>query len=210
LAIEKANSKNMAIEALKNEMKTLIQFTFIILLLSIERFWLKRNPCTKCDEDSHGNSLSFHHKNQWHSLVEIDVKLHDYSMCMSFKHVLFVVHAGTWPGFQTRVSHGISMAFPKKLMGLPSDLVSFPTRLPSEREEKVRVTLATGKWCQKKPLDPLLLLMSLRLGRSRHPKVRDIMMLLSFLFSFFLKAFQFRDFLSDGLHYISRSFNSFS
>ena len=37
----------------------------------------------------------------------------------------------------------ISMAFAKKMMGFPSDLGSFPTKLPSTRHEKIRDTFLT-------------------------------------------------------------------
>ena len=49
--------------------------------------------------------------------------------------------------FWTSSSHGISMAFAKKMMGFPSDLVSFSnqTKLPSKRHEKIHVTFLTGK-----------------------------------------------------------------
>ena len=63
---------------------------------------------------------------------------------MSFAQVLFIFHAQTWNGFSTRSSHGISMAIAKKMMGFPSDSVSFSTKLPSKRHEKGRVTLFTG------------------------------------------------------------------
>ena len=76
------------------------------------------------------------------SLVEIDTKFHDYSM--SFIQGLFVFHAGTWHGFWISSSHGISMAFPKKMMGFPSDLVSFLTKAPSKIHEESRVTFFTG------------------------------------------------------------------
>ena len=94
--------------------------------------------------DSHWNiwnSMSFHVRNDG-SLVEIDTKFHDYSM--SFIQVLLVFHAQTWHGFWKSSSHGISRAFAKKMMGFPSDLVSFLTKLPSKRHEKIRVTLFTG------------------------------------------------------------------
>ena len=74
------------------------------------------------------------------SSVEIKTKFHDYSM--SFMPVLSDFHAG----FLTRSSHGISMAFAKKMMGFPSDLVSFLTKLPSERHEEIRVTFFTGSF----------------------------------------------------------------
>jgi len=51
---------------------------------------------------------------------------------MSFIQVLLVFHAKTWDGFRTSSSHGISTAFAKKMMGFPSDLVSFLTKLPSK------------------------------------------------------------------------------
>ena len=56
-------------------------------------------------------------------LVQTDIKIHDYSM--SFIQVLFVFRARTWHGFWTSSSHGISMAFAKKMMGFPSNFVSF-------------------------------------------------------------------------------------
>ena len=78
------------------------------------------------------------------SLVQIDTEFHDYSM--SFIQVLFSFHAQTWHGFWTSSSHGISMAFAKKMMGFPSDLVSFSnqTKLPSIWRAKIRVTFFTG------------------------------------------------------------------
>ena len=70
--------------------------------------------------DSHGNTIPCHFESQIHvSLVEIDTKFHDYSM--SFTQVLFVFRAQTSHGFWTSSSHGISMAFPKKMKGTPSD-----------------------------------------------------------------------------------------
>ena len=77
------------------------------------------------------------------NLVEIDTKFHDYSM--SFIQVLRVFHANTRHGFWTNSSHGIPMAFAQKMMGFPSDLVSFSTKLPSKRHEKIRVTFFTGR-----------------------------------------------------------------
>ena len=61
------------------------------------------------------------------SLVQIHTKFHYYSM--SFKQVLFVFHAKIWHGFCTSSTHGISTAFAKKMMGFPSDLVSFSIKL---------------------------------------------------------------------------------
>ena len=63
---------------------------------------------------------------------------------MSFIQVLFVFHAQTWHGFWTSSSHGIFMAFAKKMMWFPSDLVSFSTKLRSKRREKIRVIFFTG------------------------------------------------------------------
>ena len=37
------------------------------------------------------------------------------------------------------------MGFAKKMIGFPSDLVSFSKKLPSKRHEKIRVTFFTGK-----------------------------------------------------------------
>ena len=76
------------------------------------------------------------------SLVQIDIKFHDYSM--SFIQVLFIFHAKAWHGFWTSSRHEISMAFAKKMLGFPSDLKSFSTKLPSKRHEKIRVTFFTG------------------------------------------------------------------
>ena len=76
------------------------------------------------------------------SLAQIDLKFHDNSM--SFIQVLFVFYAGTWHGFWTSSSHGISMAFARNMMEFPSDLVSFSTKLPSKTHEKIRVTFFTG------------------------------------------------------------------
>ena len=50
-------------------------------------------------------------------LVQIHTKCYDYSM--SFIQVLFASHAGTLHGFWASSSHGISMAFSKKMMGFP-------------------------------------------------------------------------------------------
>ena len=78
-------------------------------------------------------------------LVQIDTKFHDDSM--PFTLVLFIFHAQTWQGFWTSSRHGISMAFAKKMMGFPSDLVSFSTKLPSKGQGKITVTFLTGgKW----------------------------------------------------------------
>ena len=46
--------------------------------------------------------------------------------------------------FYTSSSHGISMVFAKKMMGFPSDLISFSTKLPSKKHEKNCVTFFTG------------------------------------------------------------------
>ena len=69
------------------------------------------------DMDSRGNSMS----QIGCSLLQIDTKFRDYSM--SFIQALFVFR--TWHGFWTSSSHGISMAFTKKMMGFSSDLVFF-------------------------------------------------------------------------------------
>ena len=58
--------------------------------------------------------------------------------------VWFVFHARTWHRFLTRSSHGISMAFVKKMMGFPSHLISFWTKRPSKRHEEIRVIYFTG------------------------------------------------------------------
>ena len=76
------------------------------------------------------------------SLVQIHTKFHYYSM--SFKQVLFVFHAKIWHGFCTSSTHGISTAFAKKMMGFPSDLVSFSIKLPSKRHEIIHISFSTG------------------------------------------------------------------
>jgi len=43
-----------------------------------------------------------------------------------------------------QVRHGMCVAFAKKMMRVPSDLVSFPTKLPSKRHEKILVTFWKG------------------------------------------------------------------
>ena len=80
-------------------------------------------------------------------LVQIDTKFHDHSM--SFSQVLFVFHAGAWHGFWRSSNPGISVAFAKKMMGFSSDLVSFLTKLPSKRHEKMHVIFFTRTllWC---------------------------------------------------------------
>ena len=99
--------------------------------------------CKKCDVDSHENFMPFLVTTRLGGgLVQIDTKFHDYSM--SFIQVLFVFHATTWHGFWTSSSHGISMAFAKKMMGFPSDLVSFSTKLRSKTYAKFLVTFYTG------------------------------------------------------------------
>ena len=59
---------------------------------------------------------------------------------------LFVFHAKIQHGFWRRSSHGIFMAFAKKMMEFPSDLVSFSnqTKLPSKRHEEIPVTFFAG------------------------------------------------------------------
>ena len=76
------------------------------------------------------------------SFVKIGTKFHDSSMTII--QVLFLVHAETWHGFWTSPSHGISMAFAKKMMGFPSDLVPFSTKLPLKRYDEIRVTFLQG------------------------------------------------------------------
>ena len=76
------------------------------------------------------------------SWVQIYTKSHDYSM--SFIQVLCVFHVQTWHGFWTTSSHGIFMTIAKEMMGVPSDLMSFSTKLTSKRHEKIRATFFTG------------------------------------------------------------------
>ena len=87
-------------------------------------------PCKNYCMDSQETSVSFSVTTRLGGrLVQIHTKFHDYSM--SFIQILFVFHAGTLYGLWTSSSHRISMAFVKKMMGFPSDLVSFLTKLPS-------------------------------------------------------------------------------
>ena len=72
---------------------------------------------------------------------EIDTEFHDDSM--SFIQVLLVFHAQTLDGFWTSSIHGISMAFSKKMMEFPPNLMS--TKLPSKGHENIRVTFFTGQ-----------------------------------------------------------------
>ena len=87
---------------------------------------------------------------RWRFVIEIDTKFHDYSMskCLNDIQVLFVICLPcwnmTWILHFTRSSHGISMAFAKKMMGFPSDLMPFLTKLPSIWHEKIHVTFLTG------------------------------------------------------------------
>ena len=76
------------------------------------------------------------------SLVQIDVNFHVY--CTSFSQVLFVFRAQAWHGFCTSSSHGISMAFAKKMMRFLSDLIPFSTKFRSKRLEKILVTFFRG------------------------------------------------------------------
>ena len=86
---------------------------------------LSCTPCNKCDIDSHGNygnSMSFHVTNQ----RQCGRNPHQIPWLFHVIYPgLFVFHAKTWYGFWTSSIHGISMAFAKKMMGFPSDLVSF-------------------------------------------------------------------------------------
>ena len=72
-------------------------------------------------------------------------KFHNNSI--TFIPVLFVVHAGTGHGFWTSSSHGMCMAFAKKMTGFPLDLVSFSNQTAvkkTKRHENTRVTFFTG------------------------------------------------------------------
>ena len=77
-------------------------------------------------------------------LVQIDTKFYGHSML--FIQILFVYHAGTWHGFWTSSSHAIFMPFAKKMMGFPSNLVSFLNILPLKRHDKIRITFFTGSF----------------------------------------------------------------
>ena len=46
--------------------------------------------------------------------------------------------------FYTSSRHRTSMAFVKKMMGFPSNLVSFSTKLMAKRHDKIPVTFFTG------------------------------------------------------------------
>ena len=96
---------------------------------------IKENrPCKKYDMDSHGNSMSFHVTTRLGgSLVKIHTKFHDNSM--SFVQVFFVSHAGTWHGFWTSSSNGISMALAKKMMGFPLRIWSHFRTKPNCRQK---------------------------------------------------------------------------
>jgi len=65
---------------------------------------------------------------------------------MPFMQALVVLHAKTWHGFLTSSTHGISVAFAKKMMRFPSNSVSFLTKLLSKRHEEIRVTFFTGEF----------------------------------------------------------------
>ena len=74
------------------------------------------------------------------SLVQIDPKFHDYSM--SFIQDLFVVRAQTWHGSWTSSSHGISMAFAKKMMGFPVRIWSHFRTRPNCRQSDMRKSVS--------------------------------------------------------------------
>jgi len=78
-------------------------------------------PCKKCDMNAH--EISCHFMSQIDSLVQIYTNFHEFSM--SFIQLLFVFHVETWHEFWTSSSHGISMAFARKMMGFSSDLSHF-------------------------------------------------------------------------------------
>ena len=75
------------------------------------------------------------------SLVQIHTKFHDHSM--SFFPVLFIFVLKLDIDF-TSSRRGIAMAFSKKMMGFPSDLISFSIKLPSKRHGKIPVSFFTG------------------------------------------------------------------
>ena len=84
-------------------------------------------PCKKCHMDTHGNSMTFYVTTQLNgSLIQIDTKVHDYSMSFISRFCLFSMLKHDMDfGFWTSSSYGISMAFAKKMVGFPTDLVSF-------------------------------------------------------------------------------------
>ena len=89
--------------------------------------------------------MSFHVTNlqiefgpNWRQIPWLFYVIYPGFICFSF------IHAGTWHGFWTSSSHGISMAFVKKMMGFPSDFVSFSTKLMAKRHGKIHVTFFTG------------------------------------------------------------------
>ena len=57
---------------------------------------------------------------------------------MSFIQILFVFHAGTRHGFWIRPSHGISVAFARKMMGFPVRIWSRFRTGPNCRQEDMR------------------------------------------------------------------------
>ena len=101
---------------------------------------------------SHGNSMSRQFlitTRLGGGLDKIDTKFYEYSMSFYPGFIRFPWKNVTWISeFWTSSSHGISMAFPKKMMGFPSDLVSFlnQTKQPSKRLDKIPVTFFTGKF----------------------------------------------------------------
>ena len=79
------------------------------------------------------------------SLAQIDTKFHGYSM--SFVLILFVFHAGTWHGFWTSSSHGISLALAKKMIYIRFGLTFNQTAVKKTWENPHNVTFFTGSFC---------------------------------------------------------------
>ena len=98
------------------------------------------NPCKKCDEDSHGNSMPFHVTTRLGGgLFQIHTKFHDDSM--SFIQVLFSMLEHDMDFGKVQV-----MTFPfgiaKKMMGFPVRIWSHFRTRPNCRGKDVRKSLS--------------------------------------------------------------------
>ena len=100
----------------------------------------RTRPRKKCDMNFHWNSMSFHITN-WRQFGPNPRQI-PWPFHVIYSGFIYFFMLKTWHGFWT--SHGISMAFAKKKMGFPSDLISFSTKRPSKRHEKTPVTFFTG------------------------------------------------------------------
>ena len=98
--------------------------------------------------DSHGNSISFLVTTRLGGSLSKSTP-NSMISCHLFMKVLFVFHAGTWYGFWTSSSHGISMAFTKKMMGFPVRIWSHFRTKPNCRQKDMRKSLShflEGTW----------------------------------------------------------------